>query len=152
MPTHPDPTTWQTLRQATEGISTHTALAYSPKLLRFFRMLKAGQNWRHLPIEVQREAMGAALDQSGGKSRYYGRLSYDKPTPTLLTSPTQRATGFCHPEEDRPLSIEEYKRLQQFPDDWHFCGSFADQYRQIGNAVPVGLGTAIGHALQHGLD
>jgi DNA (cytosine-5)-methyltransferase 1 len=45
------------------------------------------------------------------------------------------------------LSIPEYKRIQQFPDDWVLTGSPADQYRQIGNAVPIGLAKAIGDAI-----
>jgi len=53
------------------------------------------------------------------------------------------ATDMCHPEEDRPLSVQEYLRLQQFPDGWQVAGSVREQYRQIGNAVPVGLGRAI---------
>jgi DNA (cytosine-5)-methyltransferase 1 len=67
-----------------------------------------------------------------------------KPSPTLVTHPAMPATDLCHPEENRPLSIEEYKRIQQFPDDWKMSGTLIDQYRQIGNAVPVGLGEAIG--------
>ena len=35
-------------------------------------------------------------------------------------------------------------RIQQFPDDWVFTGTTAAKYRQIGNAVPVGLAEAIG--------
>ena len=54
------------------------------------------------------------------------------------------ATDLAHPEEDRPLSIEEYKCIQQFPEDWKIEGSLVEKYRQIGNAVPVGLGKAIG--------
>lgn len=54
------------------------------------------------------------------------------------------ATDLAHPEENRPLSIEEYKRIQQFPDSWKIEGSLIEQYRQIGNAVPIGLGEAVG--------
>jgi DNA (cytosine-5)-methyltransferase 1 len=43
--------------------------------------------------------------------------------------------------------VQEYKRIQQFPDTWQVCGSLTDQYRQIGNAVPVGLGEAVGRAI-----
>lgn len=43
--------------------------------------------------------------------------------------------------------MQEYARIQQFPDDWIFCGSMADKYKQIGNAVPVGLGEAVGRAI-----
>jgi DNA (cytosine-5)-methyltransferase 1 len=43
--------------------------------------------------------------------------------------------------------VEEYKRLQQFPDDWQLQGSLINQYKQLGNAVPVGLGAAVGRAI-----
>ena len=54
------------------------------------------------------------------------------------------ATDLAHPEKNRPLSIQEYKRIQEFPDDWILCGNLRQQYKQVGNAVPVGLGKAIG--------
>ena len=60
----------------------------------------------------------------------------------------QRATTLCHPSKNRPLSIEEYKRIQCFPDDWIIEGKTRDKYRQLGNAVPVLMGKAIGKALQ----
>jgi DNA (cytosine-5)-methyltransferase 1 len=53
----------------------------------------------------------------------------------------------CHPDELRPLSVRECARIQTFPDDWVFYGSTASKYRQIGNAVPVLLGEAIGKYL-----
>lgn len=56
------------------------------------------------------------------------------------------ATDLCHPTENRPLAVEEYRRVQGFPDDWRICGDIMDAYRQIGNAVPVALGEAIGRA------
>ena len=54
------------------------------------------------------------------------------------------ATDLCHPDKDRPLSVQEYARIQEFPDDWRFFGEMKDVYKQIGNAVPVSLGYAIG--------
>ena len=57
------------------------------------------------------------------------------------------ATDLCHPVQNRPLSIQEYKRIQQIPDDFHLSGNTLQQYKQIGNAVPVGLGTAVGKAI-----
>ena len=53
----------------------------------------------------------------------------------------------CHPGKLRPLTVGEYARLQQFPSDWQFAGSTRQKYIQIGNAVPTGLGLAIGKAL-----
>ncbi|WP_343392590.1 DNA cytosine methyltransferase [Candidatus Amarobacter glycogenicus] len=37
--------------------------------------------------------------------------------------------------------------MQQFPPDYAFAGGVAQRYKQIGNAVPVGLGRAIGEGL-----
>lgn len=91
--------------------------------------------------------MGGAYESGGGKVGFYRRLSYSQPSPTLVTSPVQKATMMCHPTEDRPLSIREYARVQQFPDDWVFMGTSAAKYRQIGNAVPVGLALALGKAV-----
>lgn len=51
---------------------------------------------------------------------------------------------FCHPSKLRPLSVREYARIQQFPDGWEFIGPRSHHYTQIGNAVPLGLGAAIG--------
>lgn len=120
---------------------------FPEKRLRYFRMLKEGQYWRHLPVSMQREALGKAYDLTGGKTGFYRRLSWDKPSATLVTSPTMPATDLGHPTENRPLAIEEYAAIQGFPDDWRFCGGIADIYRQIGNAVPVALGEAIGRAI-----
>ena len=45
------------------------------------------------------------------------------------------------------MSVHEYARLQQFPEDWKFFGTTAAKYKQIGNAVPIGLAKAIGEAV-----
>jgi len=58
------------------------------------------------------------------------------------------ATDLAHPEADRPLSIEEYKRIQEFPDDWQLAGPLIQQYKQVGNAVPISLGHAVGKLLR----
>ena len=57
------------------------------------------------------------------------------------------ATDLCHPTKDRPLSVEEYSRIQEFPDNWVICGSINEQYKQIGNAVPIKLGEAIARTI-----
>jgi DNA (cytosine-5)-methyltransferase 1 len=43
--------------------------------------------------------------------------------------------------------VREYARIQTFPDDWQFAGSLSNQYKQIGNAVPVNLAFAMGKRL-----
>lgn len=140
---------WRTLRHALQGLDPKAGdhEEFPENRLRFYRLLGSGQYWKHLPAELHREAMGGSLDSGGGKTGFYRRLDWDKPSCTLVTSPMMPATDICHPEEDRPISIQEYKRIQQFPDDWIVSGSLTDQYKQIGNAVPVGLGEAVGKAI-----
>lgn len=137
---------WRTFRQAVAGLPKHCHefVEFPERRLKYYRMLEAGQNWRNLPQRHQQEAMGKAYFSGGGKTGFLRRLAWDRPAPTLVTHPAMPATDLCHPQENRPLSVQEYARIQEFPDSWRFCGSLLDRYRQIGNAVPIGLGAALG--------
>lgn len=121
--------------------------AFSESRLKYLKMIPEGGNWKNLPEEIMKEAMGGAFHSGGGKVGFYRRLSYSQPSPTVVTSPVQKATMMCHPTKDRPLSVAEYARIQQFPDDWNFIGNMSSKYKQIGNAVPIGLAKAIGEML-----
>lgn len=141
---------WRTFREGVKGLDTTAKhyIHFPEKRLRYYRMLQPGQYWKHLPPDIQKEALGKSYYSGGGKTGFLRRLSWDKPSPTLVTHPAMPATDLAHPTEDRPLSIEEYKRIQEFPDDWIIEGSLLNQYKQVGNAVPVGLGRAIGSAIK----
>ncbi len=139
---------WRTFREAVTGLpKKQNGISFPEKRLKYYRLLKPGQYWKHLPLELQKEALGASYHTNGGKTGFLRRLAWDDPSPTLVTHPAMPATDLAHPTEDRPLSIEEYKRIQEFPDDWIIEGTMSDQYRQIGNAVPVKLGYAVGKLL-----
>lgn len=141
---------WRTFREATEGLVEEESLhlEFPENRLKYFRLLESGQYWRHLPKDMQPEALGKAYYLGGGKTGFLRRLAWDKPSPTLVTHPAMPATDLAHPELDRPLSVQEYKRLQDFPDDWIIEGSLIEKYRQLGNAVPLRLGESIGTALR----
>lgn len=100
--------------------------------------------WRDLPVEIQKEYMGGSFYLGGGKTGMARRMGWDEPCLTLTCSPAQKQTERCHPDETRPFTVREYARVQTFPDDWQFEGSIAQQYKQIGNAVPVNLAKEIG--------
>ena len=143
---------WKTFKDAINGLetSTHHHLEFPEKRLKYYRMLEPGQYWKNLPVELQKEALGKSYYAGGGKTGFLRRLAWDKPSPTLVTHPAMPATDLAHPVENRPLSIEEYKRIQEFPDDLKIEGSLIEQYRQIGNAVPISLGRAVGkHLINH---
>jgi DNA (cytosine-5)-methyltransferase 1 len=110
-------------------------------------LVPPGGYWRDLPDEIQRQYMKKSYFMGGGKTGMARRLSWQEPSLTLTCSPSQNQTERCHPEETRPLTVREYARIQTFPDDWEFIGSTSSKYKQIGNAVPVNLGYAIGKSL-----
>ena len=103
--------------------------------------------WRDLPVEIQKEFMGASFYLGGGKTGMARRIGWDEPCLTLTCSPAQKQTERCHPDETRPFTVREYARIQTFPDNWHFAGPMAQQYKQIGNAVPVNLGCEVGYSV-----
>src|SRR3546814_2521136 len=95
--------------------------------------------------------MGKAWDAKGGRSGWWRRLNFDLPSPTLVTMPNHASTALCHPIETRALTVKEFARIQEFPDDWVFCGTAAQQYAQIGNAVPTRLGSVAGEVISESL-
>lgn len=103
--------------------------------------------WRDLPIEIQKSYMMKSFYLGGGKTGMARRIGWDEPCLTLTCSPAQKQTERCHPDETRPFTVREYARIQTFPDDWAFSGSVSQQYKQIGNAVPVNLAKEIGYSI-----
>ena len=83
----------------------------------------------------------------------YGRMEWDKPSPTVTTQFFVYGTGrYGHPEQDRALSLREGAMLQTFPKDYQFFEnpdiiSIGTIARHIGNAVPVDLGEIIGKSI-----
>jgi len=103
--------------------------------------------WRDLPVDIQKEFMGGSFHLGGGKTGMARRIGWDEPCLTLTCSPAQKQTERCHPDETRPFTVREYARIQTFPDDWAFAGPLAQQYKQIGNAVPVNLARELGYSI-----
>jgi DNA (cytosine-5)-methyltransferase 1 len=107
-------------------------------------LVPPGGYWRDLPVKIQKEYMLQSFFLTGGKTGMARRIAWNEPSLTLTCSPAQKQTERCHPDETRPFTVREYARIQTFPDVWNFAGSMNEQYKQIGNAVPVNLGKAIG--------
>lgn len=139
----------RSLRETIAGLEGHEPICrpLPPEWLRYIKKIPPGGNWRALSPKLQREALGAAYDSWGGRSGFFRRLDWDRPTPALTTNPAAKATMLLHPEEMRVLSVAEYARIQGFPDWWEFAGGAATQYQQIGNAVPRAIGEAVGWSL-----
>jgi len=127
---------------------------YDKTRLNIFKqnLVKAGENWTVLPVRLQKKVMGKGWYATGGKVGFCRRLSWNKPSPTITTNPVGRATNLCHPVKPRSLNYVECALLQGFPKSWKFEGSLSRKYKQIGNAVPVRLGMAIGKSILKSLE
>lgn len=150
---YPQPDDHQTtLREALKDCPPSDGQSYSEKKRKVMELVPPGGCWVDLPDDVARDYMGGSYHSGGGRRGMARRISWDEPCLTLTTSPSQKQTERCHPDETRPFTVREYARIQSFPDNWVFAGGLSDQYKQIGNAVPVELARRLGIAICAALD
>ncbi len=150
---YPEPEKEMTmLRDVLQNVPDSPYQPYSEKKRKVMELVPPGGSWVDLPEEVAKEYMGKSYNSGGGRREMARRISWDEPCLTLTTSPSQKQTERCHPDETRPFTVREYARIQSFPDEWEFHGTLASKYRQIGNAVPVELARRIGVEIIRALD
>ena len=123
--------------------ATHCA-RYSKNKEAVFALVPPGGYWRDIDPIIAKAYMKTCWDMGGGRTGILSRIGLDEPSLTVLTNPGMKQTDRCHPLEVRPFSVRENARLQSFPDEWIFCGKLSEQYKQVGNAVPVNLAKEIG--------
>ncbi len=166
--TPPEPTVdeWQTVKMHIGDLPSppedysddpelpnHQAARVTSKNIERISHVPPGGDWRDIPHDL-RLACHQRIDENtpGGWTDVYGRLQWDGQAPTLTGGFDSFTRGrYAHPEEDRPLTPREGARLQGFPDWFKFFGTRADWRRQIGNAVPPPLATAIGKSLKEAM-
>ena len=139
--------TKKVLKDVLYNVPISNGTKYNDEKIKLFKMIPQGGCWINLPEKLQKEYLGNSYHSGGGKRGILYRLSMEKPSLTLLCTPSQKQTERCHPLEERPLTIREYARIQTFDDNYEFIGSLNSQYKQIGNAVPVELAKYMGYAL-----
>lgn len=126
---------------------------YPEHKAKVMELVPQGGCWINLPEDVKKAYMGEkGLAAGGGKRGVARRLAMNEQCLTLTTSPCQKQTERCHPLETRPLNVREYARIQTFPDSYTFAGGMGNQYKQIGNAVPVNMAFALANHIKHFLD
>lgn len=167
----------RTLRDALENVAESEFFQFRKTDREVMQHIKQGQCWKALSPETAfahmgKDYRGICLDcghsfqginycpkcqsirmkNGSGITSYLRRLSWSKASPTICAVPTNKTHGLlAHPTEERCLSIRECARIQGFPDDYKFLGTIFEQQRQIGNAVAVGKGKAIGLAVLEAL-
>lgn len=116
------------MRKSKTSVKNHVARRLQPTQFARLSALKPGQGLKDLPKELQVKS---------GYSGAYGRLTKDMIAPTITRWVFHPGSGrWGHPVDTRLLSIREVARIQGFPDDYEFVGSYTDQAGQLGNAVP----------------
>ena len=127
------------MRFESTKLVNHVARALSPVQIARVRVLKEGQDAKHLPPEL-----APKKHYSGA----YGRLYWDKPARTITRWVFHPGSGrFFHPTQDRTITIREAARLHSFPDKFHFLGTYTEMSSQIGESVPPLLAKAIATCL-----
>lgn len=99
---------------------------------------KDGGSWIDMPEDKSHLRIPSMnVKKPGSFPDIYGRLAWDRVAPTITRECSHPGNGrYCHPEQDRLLSVREMALLQGFPEDYHFEGALSGKYRQIGDAVP----------------
>ncbi|MDN5767191.1 MAG: DNA cytosine methyltransferase [Humibacillus sp.] len=103
-----------------------------------------GGSWFDLTDHPDRELLltptmkyRLAIGALGSHPDVYGRMWWDRPSPTIKRECGHMGNGrYTHPEQDRLCSVRELGILNGFPSDYTFAGNLSNSYRHIGDAVP----------------
>ncbi|MEE4424772.1 DNA cytosine methyltransferase [Streptomyces bugieae] len=121
-----------------------------------YKAIPRGGNRHHLAHASQANgkllSTESWMNHQSGSGDVMGRLVWEKPSVTIRTEFFKPEKGrYLHPDEHRPITHLEAALIQGFPQNFRWFGSKSQIARQIGNAVPVGLGTAIAKVIRHAL-
>lgn len=134
------------LRVGSSGVVNHEAGRLSAVNMRRLAFIKPGDNWTAIPFDLLPKGMQKA--RRTDHTKRYGRTPWDEIASTVLTKCDPHWGAYFHPEQDRAYTVREAARIQSFPDHYVFCGAQAEQYAQVGNAVPPMLAEAVGKSLR----
>lgn len=137
------------MRAGSDCLTNHQTIRLGPKYMERVKALpEQGMCWRDLPAELVPSNIRRSQEKWGRNSpTRFGRLRFDGFFTSILTKPEPYWGSFIHPTQNRVLSVREAARAQCFPDRVRFSGDLDDQYRQVGNAIPVLLARAVGQAV-----
>lgn len=138
------------MRQGTAGVYNHE----SPKLaainIERMKHIKPGGNWTDIPFDMLPKGMQRA--RRSDHTKRYGRVAKDGLASTILTKCDPHWGAYIHYEQNRSFTVREAARIQSFPDHYIFGGTIAEQFAQVGNAVPPLLAKAVGLSIRTIID
>ncbi len=140
----------KSLRNGSVGVYNHESPALSKQNIERMSHIPPGGNWTNIPFDLLPKGMQRA--RKSDHTKRYGRVTKDGLASTILTKCDPHWGAFIHYEQNRSFTVREAARIQSFPDHYIFNGSMAEQFAQVGNAVPPLLAKAIGNCLINLID
>ena len=132
----------QMMRVGSGGVYNHESPRLSETNLKRMKYIKPGGNWTDIPHDLLPKGMQKA--RKSDHTMRYGRVRPDGLASTILTKCDPHWGAYFHYSQDRSFTVREAARIQSFPDHYVFYGNTAEQFAQVGNAVPPLLAKAIG--------
>lgn len=130
------------MRIGSGGVYNHEAPRLSETNIKRMKYIKPGGNWTDIPDDLLPKGMQKA--RKSDHTMRYGRVRPEGLASTILTKCDPHWGAYFHYSQDRSFTVREAARIQSFPDHYVFCGNSAEQFAQVGNAVPPLLAKAIG--------
>lgn len=120
----------------------HVVRKLSAKNIERIKAARAGKTWPHIPEHLRPKCH---RDGYKGFTNVYGRMEWDRPSPTITGGCTTFSKGrFGHPADDRTISVREAALLQTFPLDYRLDTPYMEHVcNMIGNALPCDFATAL---------
>lgn len=132
----------QMMRIGSGGVYNHESPRLSETNLKRMKYIKPGGNWTDIPYDLLPKGMQKA--RKSDHTMRYGRVHPNGLASTILTKCDPHWGAYFHYSQDRSFTVREAARIQSFPDHYVFYGNTAEQFAQVGNAVPPLLAKAIG--------
>jgi DNA (cytosine-5)-methyltransferase 1 len=136
-------------RVGSVGVINHEAPRLAEINVKRMGYIGPGGNWTDIPEELLPKGMRRA--RKTDHTKRYGRVEPDGLASTILTKCDPHWGAYFHYEQDRSFTVREAARIQSFPDHFVFTGSMAQQFAQVGNAVPPLLANAVGLSIKTAL-
>ena len=135
------------LRTGSGGVYNHQSPALAKINIERMAFIPPGGNWTNIPFDMLPKGMQRA--EKSNHTKRYGRVTKDGLASTILTKCDPHWGAFIHYDQDRSFTVREAARIQSFPDHYIFNGTIAEQFAQVGNAVPPLLAKAIGLSIKN---
>lgn len=137
-------------RVGSTGVLNHEAPRLSTINLHRLQFIKPGDNWTAIPEDLLPKGMQRA--RKSDHTKRYGRVDPNGLASTILTKCDPHWGAYFHYNQDRTFTVREAARIQSFPDHFVFTGTQAQQFAQVGNAVPPLLARAVGLSIKSVLE